>query len=383
MNQIMSTKPSEDSGTLAQSRFFYQHQYTAFWCIQMLVNEEIEAVVCEYHDDLLICWKDGHYEFVQVKTRGEGQGEWTLADLLRRDNGRSIVEKLYEKKCRFGSAVPHRYVFVSNVGASGQSNDLRALKRLLEQGSESWGDGEAKQFETIFKRFEQKVAHDDSSNLRDFCLTLNIQTWRSNFDDIRPFNIGELHRILQETHGIDFSYPDLERIYDAILHIIHRANVAMNAAGKTIRPEHIKAAVEVPAGTANFLERVEAPIEDQEEMTSLECKAKAAGFDRDIITLLIDLRASANAFYRKYRHFDLPRGRLQHLSLQVQRLCVQMKLKAQNEGSDGIAQWLSLEQLLQMLAVEEQNKQPPIDVNYLIGVVGDLAGKCKIGWVRS
>ena len=91
-------------------------------------------------------------------------------------------------------------------------------------------------------------------------------------------------------------------------------------------------------------------------------------------------RASANAFYRKYSHFDFTRKRLQHLSLEVQRLCVQVKLEAQQKMSDGIEQWLLLEQHLQALAIEEQAKSPPIDVNYLIGVVGDLAGKCKIGW---
>ena len=380
MSQVESTEPSEDSGTLAQSRYFYQHQYTAFWCIQMLVDERIEHIFCEYHDDLLIRWRDGHYDFVQVKTRGEGQGEWTLADLLRRTNAHSIIEKLYEKKRKFGDSVSHRYVFVSNMGASGQKNDLRALKRLIERGHENWNDDEREQFEIILERFEQKVVYDDYDRLKDFCRSLDIRTWQPNFNSIRPYNITQLQKALKKTHGVDFPYPDLERIYAAILQIIHQANIAQSIDGKRIRPEHIKAVIEAPTGVAGFLERVETVREDWKEMTSLERKAKAARFDPDAITLLIDLRASANAFYRKYSHFDFTRKRLQHLSLEVQRLCVKVKLEAQREGSDGIGQWLLLDQRLRALADREQGKPPPIDVNYLVGVVGDLIGKCKIGW---
>jgi len=380
MNQIESIVPSEDSGALAQFRFFYQHQYTAFWCIQMLVNDQIEYIICEHHDDLLVRWKDGHYDFVQVKTREEGLGEWTLAQLLQRTNKHSIIEKLYEKKCRFEDSGPHRYVFVSNMGASGQRNDLRALKRLNERGCENWNDGERNQFEIIFERFEQRIAHGDRDRLQEFCLSLDIRTWQPNFDSIRPYNVAELQKALKIVHGMDFSYPDLERIYDAVLQTVHRANVAQSIEGKIIRPEHIGAAVEAPAGSTSFLERIEIAAEESEEVTSLESKAQAARFDPDVITLLMDLRASANAFYRKYSHFDFTRKRLQHLSLEVQRLCVQVKLEAQQKMSDGIEQWLLLEQHLQALAIEEQAKPPPIDVNYLIGVVGDLAGKCKIGW---
>lgn len=75
MNRPETTRPSENSGSLAQARFLYQRHYIAYWCIQMLVNNQIEYIVCEHHDDFYIRWKDGHYDFFQVKTRAEGEGE--------------------------------------------------------------------------------------------------------------------------------------------------------------------------------------------------------------------------------------------------------------------------------------------------------------------
>ena len=37
-----STRASDNSGSVAQARFFYQNQYIAYWCIQMLINDKIE-----------------------------------------------------------------------------------------------------------------------------------------------------------------------------------------------------------------------------------------------------------------------------------------------------------------------------------------------------
>jgi hypothetical protein len=380
MNRIDYTKPAEDFGALAQSRFFYQHQYTAYWCIQMLIGQEIERIICEYHEDLVICWKDGHYEFIQVKTRGEGQGEWSLANLLQKTASQSILEKLYAKKVSFGDRGQHLYVFVSNMGASGQSNDLHTLKKLTEKSPRKWDGEEKNSFEIILDRIRKKKAFKDADNLRGFCLSLRIRTWQPDLQSIGAYNIGELQKALKEIHGVDYPYEDLKKIYDSILQVVHRANVAETREGKTIWNEHIESVIEAPARAKGYLERVKTDSEALNEVTTLQRKAQKARFDSDVITLLMDLRASANAFYRKYSHFDLPRKRLQHLSLEVQRLCVDVKLKAQKEGLDGIEQWFSLQKHLRKVVESKGEGQPPIDLKYLIGVVGDLAGKCKVGW---
>jgi hypothetical protein len=384
MERIETVAPADDSGTLAQSRFFYQHQYTAYWCLQMLICPEIKSIMCEHHDDLVICWRDGHYEFVQVKTRDEGQGEWTLASLFQRgDSENSIIEKLYQKKNRFEhtGAVPHRFVFVSNMGASGQKNDLKELRKLLEKGSpENWTQDEADRFGAIFRRFAQSVRHDDIKDLRRFCLSLEIRTWQPNLNTIRPYNIEELQRILKTVQNVDYPYPHLEAIYEAILRAVRDANLGKNASEKTILPAALKDAIEIPAGIASLLERVETADEDKDGDTVLQRKARAARFDPDLIMLLMDLRASTRYLYRKYKHLDWQRKRLDSLSLEVQRLCVQVKLKADRDALDGSTQWFMLHDDLQALADIESQKSPPLDIKYMIGEVGDLAAKCKIRW---
>jgi hypothetical protein len=386
MERIETIAPADDSGTLAQSRFFYQHQYTAYWCLQMLICPGIKSIMCEHHDDLVICWHDGHYEFVQVKTRDEGQGEWTLASLFQRgDSENSIIEKLYQKKNRFehAGAVPHRFVFVSNMGASGQKNDLKELRKLLEKGSpENWTQDEADRFGAIFRKFAQSVRHDDIEDLRRFCLSLEIRTWQPNLNTIRPYNIEELQRILKTVQNVDYPYPHLEAIYEAILRTVRDANLGKNASEKTILPAALKGAIEIPAGMASLLERVETADEDKDGNTVLQRKARAARFDPDLIMLLMDLRASTRYLYRKYKHLDWQRKRLDSLSLEVQRLCVQVKLKVDRDALDGPTQWFMLQDGLQALADTESQKSPPLDIKYVIGEVGDLAAKCKIRWAK-
>lgn len=380
MNRIDYTEPTEDSGALAQSRFFYQHQYTAYWCIQMLIEKDIERIICEYHEDLVICWKDGHYEFIQVKSRGEGRGEWTLANLLKKTPNQSILEKLYAKKVKFVDSGSHLYIFVSNMGASGQSNDLHTLKKLTAKPSDKWNGKEQNEFEIIFDKIKKRIAVQNIDSLREFCLSLRIKTWQPDLVSICPYNIRELQKVLKEIRGVDYPYEDLKGIYDAILRIVHHANLGKTIEEKTIRREHVESVIEAPTLVKSYLERVKIDSDASGELTTLQRKARKAKFDSDVITLLMDLRASANAFYRKHSHFDLPRKRLQHLSFEVQRLCVDVKLEAQKEELDGIEQWISLQKYLRRIVESEGEGQPPINLEYLIGVVGDLAGKCKVGW---
>ncbi len=390
MNRPETTRPSENAGSRTEARLFYQRQCVAYWCIQVLVNDQIEAIVCEHHDDFYIRWKDGHYDFVQVKTRAEGEGEWTLADLTRL----SILQKLYAKKVKFGKHLPNKYIFLSNMGAGEpKSPNLRTLKTLLEQGDKNWDDKDKKHFNTIFNAIKGKSEYDDEASLRDFCLSLDIQTQKPHSnEEIKVRNCSALQEALLKTHGTFFEPVDVDKIYESILQIVRdasrvedEANLDKSVAQKTILPEQIRNVIEFSSSGFVYLERIETSPDDMDEkerkeVTTLQQKTDDAHWEPDMITLLIDLRASANTLYRQWRVFDKPRKRLEHLSFKIQRICVGVRADA----SDGKKQWRLLQKRLEQLEKEEktQNHQPPVDVIYFIGVVGDLTGKCKNRWVE-
>src|SRR5215475_2687795 len=70
-----------DQGADTLDRYFAQFEYTAYWCIRMLVEvEEIEAIIPEGVEDVVIV-KRRLNELHQIKTRDESQGSWTTAEV--------------------------------------------------------------------------------------------------------------------------------------------------------------------------------------------------------------------------------------------------------------------------------------------------------------
>ena len=396
MDNVQSSYPEESSGSMAQARFFYQHQYSAYWCILMLENKDIECVICEHHEDLLVKFRNGRYKFIQIKTRAEGEGEWTLARLLQKDgeNSKSILEKLFDKKRNFGLGQSHDYLFVSDMGASdgGQPTGLNTLKKLTSKDRDSWSAEEINKFALVVTKISEGIKHSQREDLEDFCHSLKVETGQTGRSSIRSHNIDKLHNVLTSS-AVNLQYPDLENIYDEILKLIRDANIVEDEylsheliiKKKTIQRQQVEEIIRATPGSKIYLERIEQQGQNDSisaaEITKLEEKTKNAGFDHDSILYLKDMRASANVFRRKH-HVGSARTRLEQLSMQVQRICVKVKNEAIKENLDGIDQWLLLEKYLTDLANSDKSQSnfPLVEVDYLFGEVGNLTGKCKIRW---
>src|SRR5438105_1585594 len=71
-----------DTGADTLERYFAQIEYTAYWCIRMLLPaESIACVIPEGVEDLVI-GRNAVTELHQVKTRDESQGPWSTADVI-------------------------------------------------------------------------------------------------------------------------------------------------------------------------------------------------------------------------------------------------------------------------------------------------------------
>ena len=93
-----------DVGAETIDRYLEQIEYTAFWCIRMLLEEEnIEAVIPEGVEDVVIV-RTSITELHQVKTRSEGQGSWTTADIL------PILCKQYHNRMAFSNQCCFHFV---------------------------------------------------------------------------------------------------------------------------------------------------------------------------------------------------------------------------------------------------------------------------------
>lgn len=121
----------DDTGADTLEKYWAQFEYTAYWCVHLLIPRSgIMRVIPEGVDDVTLV-KDTCYELHQVKCRDESQPPWTTADIL------PIICSQYARRSAFG--LPCQYYFVSDHLADNRTQlrprsygQLFRLKFLLD-----------------------------------------------------------------------------------------------------------------------------------------------------------------------------------------------------------------------------------------------------------
>lgn len=112
--------PKEEVGRETLSRYDMQFQAAAYAALEMLEEDSVLCVYCDYHDDFVVkrLVKGAiSYHFFQVKTKGKLNYQWTLLDILAvKKKGQTVdaaalkkirssfIGKLLEQGVRFGEA---------------------------------------------------------------------------------------------------------------------------------------------------------------------------------------------------------------------------------------------------------------------------------------
>ncbi|GAB4237318.1 MAG: hypothetical protein Kow00121_64430 [Elainellaceae cyanobacterium] len=221
-----------DQGADTLERYFAQIEYTAYWCIRMLIDaESIQAVIPEGGEDVVVL-RRGIYELHQIKTRDESQDPWTTADVL------PILCKQYYGRTFFsGDCCFH---FVSDRTAD--------TKTALKQGS--YGSLFRLRFLLDLKHDGQPLDKDQQSELKDLeasllprikaimrtkhgediddtkAILLLSNTWIETDNRIlrTPKNVLELEdALLQALPGISsYTVSQLKEIYDRLILLVVR-----------------------------------------------------------------------------------------------------------------------------------------------------------------
>lgn len=137
---LHESAPSEQVGRDTIARYQAQYRATALQCLEILDQESIDRVYCEFHDDFVsrrLVSNQCVYQFFQVKTVGKRNHQWTVAELFgitkkrkrqKKKNdvdevsggdllekiARSYVGKLLHHTVKFGSAC-EKVCFLTNV----------------------------------------------------------------------------------------------------------------------------------------------------------------------------------------------------------------------------------------------------------------------------
>lgn len=101
--RALITEPAEDSGSDTASRYNFQHECAARHCFAMINGSELSGIVCEWHVDYVLLYRDGPNELVSVKHREPQVGPWPYSELWTKGGLATLYERWKvapESKCR-------------------------------------------------------------------------------------------------------------------------------------------------------------------------------------------------------------------------------------------------------------------------------------------
>jgi hypothetical protein len=221
-----------DHGADTLERYFAQIEYTAYWCIRMLrQSERIIAVIPEGIEDVVIVRQNSH-ELHQVKTKEEGRGPWSLAEVL------PILCKQYFHRKVFGGEC--LFVFVSDQMAdtrtASRNNTLGSLwrlKYLLEiiHSGQILSTNDRTELEGLETRVLPKIQeclqnnHHEKISIDEARQMLRATLISTNNHALRkPDNYLELETTFDDVipGALAFNNQELRDIYDRVLMLILR-----------------------------------------------------------------------------------------------------------------------------------------------------------------
>ena len=87
-------EPPDDSGSSTFGRYEYQAEVAFVWVLACALGQGVQAVFLEHVEDIAFV-DDGGLHLLQVKTRDQGYGAWSLSDILKEGGGCDSLFRSY------------------------------------------------------------------------------------------------------------------------------------------------------------------------------------------------------------------------------------------------------------------------------------------------
>lgn len=273
-----------DHGADTLNSYFVQLEYTAGWCIQMLLPREgIAAVIPEGIEDLVIERPD-HIELRQIKTRTESQGPWTTALVLPH-----LCDQ-YHRRTAF--AQPCSFHFVTNARADTKTRyietSLGPLFRLKElvsivRAGQGLNPDEQEEWDWFRRKLPSKIVSalaGHSDDVDEDVAWQFVEVTHLETDEVRlhrPYNPRDLQEgLAARIPGFQpLSVSQLDGVYERLLLlVIGRVRSGLTIAERRIEAEDVLGCLVAPAPLGDGVDWDSVPGQSM-----MEKKAHLGGFD--------------------------------------------------------------------------------------------------------
>lgn len=210
----LSEPPPDEAGALTAAWYRFQAELAAQMCLAMLAGEAVEQVVCEWHEDYVVVYRDDRSELVSVKHRELGQKPWTLKQLCNEGG----LAHLFDRWLAAGGRARCR--LQTNDGLRTGAGEPAELKKCCaEAGRAALAPWVAKLKANLVRESHGVV---DDKVIIDFLLDLRIEDGVPRRTDIRAHNLQEV--VPPALERLKRHPTEGPRIYDAVVAEVEAAS---------------------------------------------------------------------------------------------------------------------------------------------------------------
>jgi hypothetical protein len=397
-NSISGDDPGDDTA----NRYRFQWTWAAIMCCSLLeVDQDIEEVFCEHHEDVLLKHRDGSFTGHQVKTRGNDQPVWKSTDEAVRNSCVRFAKLEHEYPGRF-----RNYSFLTNhpLHTAETRADISYVLRSIRDASTinelphaivSWLTRIAADacvpVELAFRAMSKTVASADLPKLRDAFMRL-ISTLCSCWRPATECSYGAVQRaalsLIEEcSRASSLFHEQLLPAY-MITNVDHNKQIAACIDGKRMTLARITHVLE--AGR-DGLATLDGDPTDQVALGEgstdlLRKKLDSGGFSAVSRNSAEDLRDKADYLGIKWtQQFGKPHGlsRYNHI-LSLVLSDASRAFDASRTDLDGFGPAMR-ERFRQLIRDRRRNGDQLFDCtdDHLEGFAFSLTAQCKIFWSNS
>lgn len=223
--KLHEVSPREQDGRDTLSRYKAQTKAIGLACLEILDNNGVDRVYCDWHDDYVVrktIDNDTLYCFVQVKTKSKQRAQWSLIELLgvnrkklKTDSIDKVIDsffgKLLKHTVNFGNSC-EKVIFLTNIYVKEEVESLfEAIKK---------DDDEDKAYSKLIKYFPQLFPNSQSTDLEEIKSNISKLEVQDGADHIRidedNFESIAKQKIFEYSE-IDLQHIEAKEILESLL----------------------------------------------------------------------------------------------------------------------------------------------------------------------
>jgi len=387
----LTLREFDDTGADTLEKHWAQIEYTAYWCLHLLLPQSgIIGVIPEGVDDVTLVRDEG-FELHQVKCRDESQSPWTTADVLPILCNQYLRRNAFQKPCMFHFVSDHVADTKTQLRSGVSYGPLYRLKILLDlkHDEQVFTLDEAKEFsaleDVILPRIlellngkGENVSAEDAKRLLD-------ATWidtKSTYVRNRPIFDELSNAFIEALPGQPaYSPQQLKEIYSRLLLlIVNKIIKGKSLEERTIRREDVLSCrVEAIAPEANLPNLNNLPGN-----TPSEKKALYGGFDSTELPVFARQIRRAQEKQRQLEVLGFHEN-LEDLTLSLLTLQLQHRRQISQtyiERCIGPKILHSIQPYLQENINVYFPNLPDVDIPFCHGVLWKETNECHLWWHR-